>query len=61
MFIKKLCIGSVFLGVMSSAFAINLHVDVDRPDDDNTEMEVLTIPYGFYNENTGRFQILKRH
>ena len=38
---------------MSSALASNLHVEVDRPDDDNTEMEVLTIPYGFYNENTG--------
>ena len=50
---KNISVGLFLLSVMISTIASNLHVDVDRPDDDNTEMEVLATPYGFYNENTG--------
>ncbi|MEH6467170.1 MAG: hypothetical protein V7722_06025 [Porticoccus sp.] len=53
MSIKDIFLGFVLLSVMSGTVASNMEVNVDRPDDDNKEIEFHTIPYGFYNENTG--------
>ncbi|MEH6616273.1 MAG: hypothetical protein V7699_00385 [Porticoccus sp.] len=38
---------------MSCTVASNMEVNVDRPNDDNKEIELHTIPYSFYNEKTG--------
>jgi hypothetical protein len=53
MSIRNVSVGFVLLSVMNCTVASNMEVNVDRPNDDNKEIEFHTIPYGFYNENTG--------